>query len=192
MALLSDKIAQYFVALILVCASCSAFYWLQHEPDEAFWITLSILVATCPCALALATPTALTCATTRLNKAGIMIKSAHVLETLPEINCFAFDKTGTLTNGQFALSHIVIIDKKFSEDQILSLAAGLESSSEHPIAKAFAPYRNNTINFESIQVVSGQGVQGIISNAHAINNIDSYAIGKINWLLSSTTDNLNM
>ena len=121
LAVLSDKIAQYFVALILVCASSAALYWWQHSPDEAFWIALSILVATCPCALSLATPTALTCATTRLNNDGIMIKSSHVIETLPQVSAIAFDKTGTLTLGQFNVKHVVLLDNSYSKKNRISI-----------------------------------------------------------------------
>ncbi|MGJ8692361.1 MAG: heavy metal translocating P-type ATPase [Thalassotalea sp.] len=176
LAVLSDKIAQYFVALILTCAVGAAIYWYQVDPNEAFWITLSILVATCPCALSLATPTALTCATTRLNKAGILVKSAHVLESLPQIDTVAFDKTGTLTDGNFSLSRLEILAENVNKEDILAIAAALESASEHPIAKAFAGYRHYDINTENIEVVSGHGIRGEI-------NHQQYAIGKITWLL---------
>jgi Cu2+-exporting ATPase len=176
-AKLSDKIAQYFVALILLTSITTAIYWQQHLPEEAFWITLSVLVATCPCALSLATPTALTCATTRLNKAGIMIKGGHVMETMPQINCFAFDKTGTLTTGEFSISHVELLDKSslYSQEQILAIAAALEAHSEHPIAKPFTQYRDHNLSANQVKVHSGKGVSG------TIDNID-YAIGKYTWL----------
>lgn len=181
-ARLSDKIAQYFVALILLTSIATAIYWQQHMPEEAFWITLSVLVATCPCALSLATPTALTCATTRLNRAGIMIKGGHVMETMPQINCFAFDKTGTLTTGEFTISDIDLLDTsaQYSRAQILAIAAALEAYSEHPIAKPFAEYRDYNLIADQVKVHSGQGVSGII------NNID-YAIGKYTWLEKNTS-----
>jgi Cu2+-exporting ATPase len=176
-AKLSDKIAQYFVALILLTSIATAIYWQQHMPEEAFWITLSVLVATCPCALSLATPTGLTCATTRLNRAGIMIKGSHVMETMPQINCFAFDKTGTLTTGEFTISNVELLDKNssYSQEQILALAAALEVHSEHPIAKPFSEHRDYNLTAKQVTVHSGQGVTG------TINNID-YAIGKATWL----------
>ncbi|PKI16728.1 heavy metal translocating P-type ATPase [Colwellia sp. 12G3] len=176
-AKLSDKIAQYFVALILLTSIGTAIYWQQHLPEEAFWITLSVLVATCPCALSLATPTGLTCATTRLNRAGIMIKGGHVMETMPQINCFAFDKTGTLTTGEFTISKVELLDKNshYSQEQILAIAASLEAHSEHPIAKPFTEHRDYNLTANHVKVHSGQGVSG------TINNID-YAIGKHSWL----------
>ncbi len=177
LAKLSDKIAQYFVAVILVTAICTAIYWQQHLPKEAFWITLSVLVATCPCALSLATPTALTCATTRLNKDGIMIKSAHVMETIPALTSIAFDKTGTLTLGEFTIDTVKIVNGEHDKDNVLAIAAALESHSEHPLAKPFAQYRNFNFVVESIEVVPGAGVCGQISGKN-------YKIGKPSWLLS--------
>ncbi|GHE83872.1 heavy metal translocating P-type ATPase [Thalassotalea profundi] len=176
LAKLSDKIAQYFVAIILLCAILTALYWQQHLPEEAFWITLSVLVATCPCALSLATPTALTCATTRLNKDGIMIKSGHVMETVPKLNCIAFDKTGTLTSGDFEIYQCNVIDENLDKTSVLAISAALESYSEHPIAKAFTTYRDFNYKANNVKVVSGSGVEGIINNT-------LYKIGKPAWLL---------
>jgi Cu2+-exporting ATPase len=178
-AMLSDKIAQYFVAIILVTSLATAIYWQQHMPEEAFWITLSVLVATCPCALSLATPTGLTCATTRLNKSGIMIKGGHVMETLPQVNCFAFDKTGTLTTGEFSIVDVKLFSgaEPYSQTDIFSIAAALESHSEHPIAKPFAKYRNPQWLANNVIVHSGQGVTATI-------NDKQFAIGKSSWLLT--------
>ncbi len=178
LARLSDKIAQYFVAIILFTAIGTALYWQQHLPEEAFWITLSVLVATCPCALSLATPTALTCATTRLNRDGIMIKSAHVMETMPKINCFAFDKTGTLTTGEFAIEQVNVSDEsEYTKAQILAIAAALEAHSEHPLAKPFSQYRDYSIVANAVKVESGKGVTGKIDNK-------CFSIGKPAWLLN--------
>ncbi|MEW6992743.1 heavy metal translocating P-type ATPase [Colwelliaceae bacterium MEBiC 14330] len=178
LAQLSDKIAQYFVAIILLTSIATAIYWQQHMPEEAFWITLSVLVATCPCALSLATPTGLTAATIRLNREGIMVKSSHVMEAMPQINYFAFDKTGTLTTGEFSIDQVKLVEKSspYNEAQILAIAAALEAYSEHPIAKPFLAHRDFSLHAEQVKVCSGQGVVGVI------NNID-FAIGKPSWLL---------
>lgn len=176
-AQLSDIIAQYFVALILLCSIITALYWQQHLPHEAFWITLSVLVATCPCALSLATPTALTCGTTRLSKSGIMVKSGHVIETISVANLFAFDKTGTLTSGDFTLSSITIINPNYAKEQVLAYAAALEAFSEHPIAKAFSTFRNHSYHAENVKVISGTGIKGAIDGLNV-------SIGKPSWLLN--------
>ncbi len=184
LAKLSDKIAQYFVALILCTAIATAVYWSFHLPEEAFWITLSVLVATCPCALSLATPTALTCGTTRLNRDGIMIKSAHVMEALPKIDCFAFDKTGTLTSGKFTLKDTIIINAMaYSKTQVLAIAACLEVHSEHPIALAFAQYRDFSVKATRVTVNAGYGIEGIIDDV-------VYKIGKPSWLLKNNVQAL--
>ncbi|GAA6204357.1 heavy metal translocating P-type ATPase [Thalassotalea sp. SU-HH00458] len=179
LAKLSDKIAQYFVAVILLTAIATAWYWQQHLPEEAFWITLSVLVATCPCALSLATPTALTCATTRLNRSGIMIKSSHVMETIPAIDLIAFDKTGTLTSGDFVINKHIIIDETYSKDSLLAYAAVLEAQSEHPIAKAFSPYRDYSYIANNIEILAGIGVVGTVNGLNI-------SIGKPTWFLHST------
>ncbi|MFD2166599.1 heavy metal translocating P-type ATPase [Thalassotalea euphylliae] len=182
-AQLSDKIAQYFVAIILVTAIGTAIYWQQHMPEEAFWITLSVLVATCPCALSLATPTALTCGTTRLNRDGIMIKSGHVMETVPEVDVFAFDKTGTLTMGEFTISNIKRLDepndKPTSEQELLAMVSALEAHSQHPLAKAFATHRDFSYVATDVEVHPGLGIEGKVNNVPV-------KLGKASWLLNDT------
>ncbi|MFT5759156.1 MAG: Cu2+-exporting ATPase [Alteromonadaceae bacterium] len=178
LAQLSDKIAQYFVGVILLTAIFTALYWQQHLPEQAFWITLSVLVATCPCALSLATPTALTCATVKLNREGIMVKSGHVMETIPYIDCVAFDKTGTLTTGDFVINKVILLDIDHNKTQVLALSAALESYSEHPLAKAFVSYRDFNINISNAVVKSGAGVIGEYEQHR-------YKIGKPSWLLSA-------
>ena len=174
-AQISDSVAQYFVAVILVTAIATAFYWSQHMPEEAFWITLSVLVATCPCALSLATPTALTCATTRLNRDGVMIKSGHVLETIPQLTKFGFDKTGTLTQGAFSISQVKLLDSDITEQLILKYAAALESHSQHPIANAFNEFRDYSLNAQRVEVVPGLGLTGTVDGKEV-------EIGKASWL----------
>ncbi|WP_343817869.1 heavy metal translocating P-type ATPase [Colwellia asteriadis] len=181
LAQLSDKIAQFFVALILITSICTALYWHQHLPEEAFWITLSVLVATCPCALSLATPTGLTCATTRLNKDGIMIKGGHVMEAVPQLNCFAFDKTGTLTTGEFQINRVEV-NGEYTKENVLAIAAALEAHSEHPIAKPFTAHRDFSIQAQNITVHSGKGVSGDI-------DADHYTIGKSGWAISQLDEN---
>ena len=99
----------------MLFASITAIGWYQVDPEHAFWITISVLVATCPCALSLAIPTALTCAVASLTKRGILIKQAHVLETLPQLSDIAFDKTGTLPQGRFTLERIELIDNTYQK-----------------------------------------------------------------------------
>ncbi|KZN30276.1 ATPase [Pseudoalteromonas luteoviolacea S2607] len=170
----TDKVAQWFVACLLVFASITAIGWYHVEPEHAFWVTIAVLVATCPCALSLAIPTALTCAVATLTKKGILIKESHVLETTPKVTRYAFDKTGTLTEGRFSIIKTTMLDQSYSVEQALGFASALERYSEHPIAKAFTQKDAQVIEITSPSVKTGLGVSGEM-------NGKQIAIGKPNW-----------
>ncbi|WP_404399203.1 heavy metal translocating P-type ATPase metal-binding domain-containing protein [Idiomarina seosinensis] len=126
-----DKVASYFVSAILVVATLTFFVWWWIDPEHALWVTLAVLVATCPCALSLAAPTAITGTIHRLNQRGILLKGSQVLESVKSLDIVCFDKTGTLTEGKFTLSE----RKDFiSSEQVSQLVAGMEAFSEHPLA----------------------------------------------------------
>ncbi|HEY7865866.1 MAG TPA: heavy metal translocating P-type ATPase, partial [Psychromonas sp.] len=161
--IIADTAARYFVGALLVVATLTYIGWSFIAPDQAFWITLSVLVATCPCALSLATPTALTCATAQLNKQGILIKQHHVLETVNKINHIVFDKTGTLTKGNFKLLNTNTY-KHYSKQECIDLAAQLEKNSEHPISLAFKKQQKNTIVLNDVLNKPGQGLQASYLN----------------------------
>ncbi|WP_152206896.1 heavy metal translocating P-type ATPase [Marinobacter changyiensis] len=153
----ADRIAGIFVSRVLIIAPLVWLGWWYFGADNAFAITLSVLVVTCPCALSLATPTAITSATLRLRKLGFLPTRGHTLESLSTIDTVVFDKTGTLTRGELTLieTHTFAgLDPK----TCLELAAGLERASEHPIAGAFAGIRQHPM--DSIQNHVGGGLQG--------------------------------
>lgn len=156
---IADVVARYFVAVILIIAAGTWFYWHQAKPDDAFWIMLSVLVATCPCALSLATPTALTCATSRMGGFGILLRKSHVFETLCRVNHLVIDKTGTLTNGNIEVCRVAL-HSSWTEEQCLALAASLEQHANHPIAKAFRTYADAAFVVKQVQNVIGSGVVG--------------------------------
>src|SRR5690606_25525714 len=156
-ALIADRVASYFVLAVLLVSLAVFLFWLPDGVEKAFFIALSVLVVTCPCALALATPTALTAATAAMRERGLLISKSHVLETLPQINRVVFDKTGTLTQGRLTLERVVPL-ADLSETELLSLAAGLEKYSTHPIAKAFTDIQAASISLP--EQISGQGIQG--------------------------------
>lgn len=133
---LADKIAARFVGFVLLVASTVFFTWYWIDSDKALWVTLSVLVVTCPCALSLAAPTAITTATNYLRSLGVLITGESVLETVPKISCVAFDKTGTLTEGRLKISKVELLGQ-YSVDQVLLIASALEAGSRHPIARAF-------------------------------------------------------
>lgn len=136
MAAIADRAAQWFLLLSLIAAAVIGIVWWQIDSSRAVWIVLAMLVATCPCALSLATPTALTAATGTLHTLGLLLTRGHVLEGLNQIDTVIFDKTGTLTEGRLALRSIEPLGAQ-DADTCLGLAAALENRSEHPIAKAF-------------------------------------------------------
>lgn len=163
----TDKLAKYFVERLLVIAVVTfALWYFWWNPDRAFWVTLSVLVATCPCALSLATPTAITCALARLNRRGILIKNAQALETLPDISHIIFDKTGTLTEGKFSVSRVIPLHEIQDDAAMLNLIANLERYSEHPIARAFLPYFTHALALENIQVKIGAGISADWQGQH--------------------------
>ena len=158
LAELADTVAQWFLISVLLIAAVVGLIWWQIDSSRAFWIVLSLLVATCPCALSLATPTTLTAATGSLHKLGLLITKGHVLESFQKVDTVIFDKTGTLTEGKLTLKHIQTI-AQINEQECLELAAALESHSEHPIARAFG--RTLTPAYD-VNSAPGLGLEGIV------------------------------
>ncbi len=156
LAVLADRVAQWFLLIVLVVAAVVGLVWWQLDPSRAFWVVLALLVATCPCALALATPTALTAATGSLHKLGLLLTRGHVLEGLKQIDTLVLDKTGTLTEGRLTLSAIHPL-RELDTDSCLALAAALENRSEHPIARAFGQAPEAA---EAVDNHPGLGLQG--------------------------------
>ncbi|PST93667.1 ATPase P [Photobacterium sp. NCIMB 13483] len=162
-AVMADNVARYFVAVILVVALMTWLYWQVYRPQDALWITLAVLVATCPCALSLATPTALTCSTSSLGRLGLLVRRGHVLETLCKVNHVIVDKTGTLTEGNIQLVAITVFGQ-YSTSDVLTYAAELERYANHPLTKPFLPYQAQMPLFNSVENIVGYGLSGIINN----------------------------
>jgi P-type Cu2+ transporter len=160
-ALLADKLSRYFSGTILTIATITYLVWHQISPEDAFWVTLSVLVATCPCALALATPTAVTCATAIFTRLGIITRKAGVFEKLPLIKHVVFDKTGTLTCGTLSIGQTQCL-ADLTKTHALAIAAALETGSRHPIAAAFAVFADNALVTEEVHHEVGFGVRGRI------------------------------
>lgn len=135
-AKLADKVSGYFVPAVISIAVIAAAVWLALGASWHFALTIaiSVLVISCPCALGLATPTAIMVGTGRGAKSGILIKSATALETAHKIDTVILDKTGTITAGKPVVTDILPI--KVTENELLAFAAGLEKLSEHPLGEA--------------------------------------------------------
>lgn len=158
---LADKIASYIVVALLVVATVVATYWYFADPDRAFVITLSVLVVTCPCALALATPAAFAAAGSRLSQLRLLVTNGDAIESLSRATLAMFDKTGTLTKGSPSISAVFVIDNAFSEKDCRLIAAALERASTHPLAQAFA-LQERVPAVATPNIVVGQGVSGVI------------------------------
>lgn len=176
-AQLADVLSRHFILVLLLIAAGVWTFWHFHDPERAFWVTLSVLVATCPCALSLATPTALTSATAHLTRSGILLRRGHVLDVLTRANRIVMDKTGTLTTGNISLVGVQPL-AELGEDECLAITRALEAYSEHPIARAFRSKGAEDAMLPAANEVTpviGHGIQGRIAGKH-------YRIGSARWL----------
>ncbi len=173
-ALVADKVASVFVVAILILSLVVGLVWWEIDSTRAFWIVLSMLVVTCPCALSLATPAAMTASTGALTRLGVLITHAHALETLAKVDTFVFDKTGTVTEGQLALQQTRQLGSLSASD-CQQLAFTLEQASEHPVAKAFLHLPFKSLTCQNVVAEVGLGVEAIINNQR-------YRIGKQDWV----------
>ncbi|WP_456105221.1 heavy metal translocating P-type ATPase [Phascolarctobacterium succinatutens] len=168
-AKLADKVSGYFVPAVISIAVIAAAIWLALGASWHFALTIaiSVLVISCPCALGLATPTAIMVGTGRGAKSGILIKSATALETAHKIDTVILDKTGTITAGKPVVTDILPV--KVTENELLAFAAGLEKLSEHPLGEAIVAAAEakqlalpEAVNYKQIP---GQGVTAEIVGA---------------------------
>ncbi len=164
LAKFADRSAGWFVLLLLGIAVAVFATWWFIDPSRAFWVALSVLVITCPCALSLATPAALTVATGNLTEQGVLATRGHALETLAKITHIIFDKTGTLTYGRLKVIKTQVLSDDLSEKECNALASGLEASSEHPIAQAIQQLSSKPQSFVQLSAESGRGVEGKLNN----------------------------
>ncbi len=174
-ARLTDRIAAWFVAGILLLAAGTWSWWAMHDPANAFSITIAVLVVTCPCALSLATPVSLAAASAHMTARGLLVASSEALETLPQVDTVLFDKTGTLTTGELRIQQ-VLPEPGLQAEQLMQLAALLEQDSAHPIARAFAGHLRQSADLQ-IRTLPGQGVE-----AHWQGHL--YRLGQVRFALN--------
>ncbi|WP_042367443.1 heavy metal translocating P-type ATPase [Streptacidiphilus neutrinimicus] len=165
---LADRISSVFVPVVLLIAVGTLVGWLAsgHGATEAFTAAVAVLIIACPCALGLATPTALMVGTGRGAQLGILIRGPEVLESTRRVDTVVLDKTGTVTTGRMALV-AVHVAKGVDEAEALRLAAAVEHASEHPIAAAVAAAVDRPAPVEDFRNVPGLGVQGVV-DGHAV------------------------
>ena len=153
----NEALARQTVLAVLILAAAGYLLWQIIDPARAFDIALAILVATCPCALSLATPTVLTAALNHAHKHHILIKNSNTLDRLNHIRRILFDKTGTLTQGKYQLQQS---DYHGEPQRLLAIAKTLENHSTHPIAWYYSQQPVATVSMDNIEQHSGKGISG--------------------------------
>ncbi len=173
---LVEKVAKYYTPIMMAAA-----VFVAAVPPLLFglsltdWIykALSLLVISCPCAFLISTPVGMVSAITSATRNGVLIKGSTYVEEMRSIKAVILDKTGTLTEGKLVLSDVEILDEKYSEKEILEIAASLEHNSSHPISQAIVNYASsNDIDFEEIDEFRNVPGKGIVGN---INGRQYYA-----------------
>ena len=166
-AKLADRISGIFVPIVIVISLVTFILWMtlgQQTFHFALTCAIAVLVISCPCALGLATPTAIMVGTGKGAQLGILIKSAENLELLSKAQSIILDKTGTITQGKPQVTQIEALH--MSEDELLTLAASIENSSQHPLAKAIVAYaKEKKISLQKVEqfeMLSGKGLKGWI------------------------------
>ncbi|MDH6518929.1 heavy metal translocating P-type ATPase [Streptomyces sp. SAI-090] len=164
---LADRVSAVFVPAVLLVATATFGVWLGATGDTvaAFTAAVAVLIIACPCALGLATPTALMVGTGRGAQLGILIKGPEVLESTRRVDTVVLDKTGTVTTGRMTLQEIHVVQDA-DEKQVLRLAGALEHASEHPVARAVAEGAEERVGplpeAERFENVPGRGVRGLV------------------------------
>ncbi|MDR0200426.1 MAG: cadmium-translocating P-type ATPase [Streptococcaceae bacterium] len=159
-----DQIAGIFVPVVLILAILSYVVWILLGASQvnALIFAVSVMIIACPCALGIATPTALMVGTGRSAKLGVLIKNGEVLEAAQVVKTVVFDKTGTITVGKPVVTDVI------GPSEVLKLAAALEKSSEHPLATAILEkYTGEIPEVADFEAVTGQGVQGVVNGQQA-------------------------
>lgn len=191
MARIADKAASWLVPVALLIAIVAGI--VTKDIVRA----VTVLVVFCPCALVLATPTAIMAAIGQATKHGVIIKSGEALEKMGKVNTIAFDKTGTLTYGRLEVCDIISFDPKISEDTLLSLAASAEAKSEHPLGKAIVAYAKNcnitVLESDCFKMTAGKGIYAEVDGKKLLCGNENYLLNygvEINVIVRSMLEEL--
>ncbi len=174
---LADRVATIFVPIVIGLSLLTLAGWLLtgHSATAAFTAAVSVLIIACPCALGLATPTALLVGTGRAAQLGIVIKGPQILESTRRVDTFVLDKTGTITTGRMSLIDVIPLGMH-APHEVLRLAGALEAASEHPVGRAIAMGAGESLPpVEGFASVRGLGVSGVVEG-------HSVAAGRPAWL----------
>jgi Cu2+-exporting ATPase len=173
---LAEKWAGYFVVFLMAAAGLTAIAWYFLDPLKAWETAVAVLVASCPCALSLATPAAMAAAQGAITKLGLLVVRGHVMETLAKATDLVIDKTGTLTTGHPELKAILALRSGYTEQQVLAIAAAMESGQKHPLGLAI------------LEAAEKQQIQPVILNQAPVSELGKglhsgiYQLGARQWL----------
>ena len=171
-----EKVAKYYTPVMMIGAICVALIpplLLGQNLSDWVYKALSLLVISCPCAFLISTPVGMVSAITSATRNGVIIKGSTYVEEMRNIKAVIFDKTGTLTEGKLNLSDIKVLDENYSEEDVVRIAASLESESSHPIAQAVVNYANDkNIALDHVEEFKNVPGKGILAN---INGEQYYA-----------------
>jgi Cu2+-exporting ATPase len=176
----TQLISRYFILAVLLLTVVVASAWLLISPDRVFEVCLAMLIASCPCAFALAAPVGRSAAINSLRRKGVLLTSNAALDSLLKVSRFCFDKTGTLTRGRPSIFNLNAIGN-LSEDRCLKIVACIEKGSNHVLSSAFNDIYTDICATNFNEEV-GQGITAIIDG-------DRYRVGKRSWVLSYLPDN---
>jgi Cu2+-exporting ATPase len=172
--LLADRLSGWFVAAVVVLAAATFVYWLPRQPDEAVEHAVALLIVSCPCALGLATPLAVSAALAAAARRGLLVKNGEALEVLARQGIMVLDKTGTMTEGQMRLL------SWYGEDELKPVVRAIEEGSNHPVAVALVEALPSRPGLKTHEVVTtSSGVTARV-NHHA------YAVGSLEFVRSAT------
>ena len=172
-AKMADIISGYFVPIVIAIAILSAIAWYFAGQTGVFALTIaiSVLVIACPCALGLATPTAIMIGTGKGAEHGVLFKSGTALETTHKLNTIVFDKTGTITEGKPKVTDIITAEG-ISETELLTLSASAEKGSEHPLGEAIVNSAEEKglafLKTETFNAIPGHGIEVTINGQHLL------------------------
>lgn len=171
LAVLADKVAKPFLLFVLLAAASAAAYWWSSDPSRALMAAVAVLVVTCPCALSLATPTAMLTSAGLLARHGVLVQHLQAIESLADIDTLVFDKTGTLTDASMGL-RAVQTRAGITREQALQLASSLAQHSLHPVSRALVLAASNcgtpyVFEVSQVKELAGQGLEGQLAGAAA-------------------------
>ncbi len=177
---LADRVSAYFIGMVLLLVVVAALFWLGQDNERWFEIALAVLIVSCPCALSLATPAAISATLGKMQAIGVLVKHGMALEKLNQITHVVFDKTGTLTQGKPLLKRVVC-HAEFKRNHCLQLAAKLEQFSEHPLAKAMLR-ETGAVSSDGVGQVSSTAGGGMRARIEG----QVYLIGSVGFIARQT------